>query len=616
MPNIFGYTFTAPAFLLLIPAILAGLVYAYRRGGKGRELLVGTVFLLRELASIPKTRSKFWPPPRFFLELLGLFILALAAAGLISGKFQDNHVVLIDNSPSMAAKVSGVDDSRLLDIAKRDASSFIAGLGLDDGIRVCFVSPELRCLSDGYVGRGEASRSLDEIEIGYSEDRIEEILLSLLMESGSPQIRVFSDKVPSINIPDDSRVKIGTSKDLVRSYQNVAIVGAEIEPGKKNNLFQIELSVAGFIDESIEAKISIESVEALSGSYSFSPLTQKQIKLKPNTIEKAKFEVPRGEAYRATVSLRKSYPYDSILEDNTAYLVPTISTGKALLVSSFGIEELGLNKISNVSFNQRAPEAGLSDVDEFDFVVFHGVAPQQLPNKNSLLINPQANSEFFTTNTSFDGTNKAIEVTSWDEINPITAYLKLPLLKFNQVTPLTPRAGGKLIINSSAGGILVSSEDSSERYVATGFELLPYVGNKNPVLSILTLNIFKWLSGRAVSIGFVSSPLILSSRVSRVSDLLNDSAMSRDGKIYSPGIYEVTEGDSQSLMAVNFFAETESDKLTTQKMAIPAALNDSAESFEDSSGLVSQIIFWIILVLFLDISVQLGTAIKRRSTKV
>lgn len=616
MPNIFGYTFTAPAFLILIPAVLVGLFYAYRRGGKGRELVVATVFLLRKLASTPKTRSKFWPPPRFFFELLGLCILSLAAAGLISGKFQANHIVLIDNSLSMASKVSGLDNSRLLDVAKRDATTFISGLGLDNGVRICSVSPELNCLTEGYVGRGEALDYLDEIEIGYSEDRIEEMISNLLMEPGSPQIRVFSDKMPSNNVSDESRVKIGTSKDLVKTYQNVAMVGAEIEPGKKTNSFKIELSIAGFIEQEVEGKISIESVEYLSGSYSFNPLTQKSINLKPNSIEKVVFEVPRSRAYKAIVSLRKPYPYDSILEDNTAYLVPTITTGKALLVSNFGVAELGLGKITNISFEQRAPEAGLDNIDDFDFIVFHGVVPQDLPAKNSLLIDAQIDSDFYTAKASSDEVSKISEVTSWDEINPITAYIKLPLLKFNKVTPLTPRAGGKLIINSSAGGILVSSEDSSERYVATGFELLPYVGNKNPVLSILTLNIFKWLSGRAVSVGFVSSPLILSPRVTDVRDILVGSSLPREQKIFQPGIYEVSEDSADSFIAVNFFAETESDKLTTQKMIVPGSLNEAAESYEDSNALVSQMVLWIILALIVDLLFQFGVSLKRRSTKV
>jgi hypothetical protein len=49
------------------------------------------------------------------------------------------------------------------------------------------------------------------------------------------------------------------------------------------------------------------------------------------------------------------------------------------------------------------------------------------------------------------------------------------------------------ILTTTAGTIACAGEQQGFRYAIIGFELFPFDGPKTPTLSILTLNLFKWL---------------------------------------------------------------------------------------------------------------------------
>ena len=103
-----AFGFSIPALLLVIPCAIAFLLYVYRKRGHADAIVVSTLLLLRNLKEQVQVRKKVFPPPRFFFELLLLFGLIFAAAGLYKAQGDGSIVVLIDNSLSMAAgKIDG-----------------------------------------------------------------------------------------------------------------------------------------------------------------------------------------------------------------------------------------------------------------------------------------------------------------------------------------------------------------------------------------------------------------------------------------------------------------------------------------------------------------------------
>jgi hypothetical protein len=58
------------------------------------------------------------------------------------------------------------------------------------------------------------------------------------------------------------------------------------------------------------------------------------------------------------------------------------------------------------------------------------------------------------------------------------------------------------VVTTNAGPVLVAGEHNQKRVAAVGGELFPFEGRKRPLLSILTLNLLKWISGSSIETGF------------------------------------------------------------------------------------------------------------------
>jgi hypothetical protein len=618
MPNILGVSFAMPALLVLIPAILAGLFYAYRRGGKGREIIVSTVFILRELAGVPKTRQKFWPPPRFFLELLCLLALVLAAAGISSQKFEDKFVILIDNSLSMGARVGTVGNSTLIELAKRDALTYLAGLGRDKGVKVCITSPALRCLNESYVSTGSARKSLADVFVAFGEDRIDEGINSILLDPAEPQVVVFSDKSLPENAKLHPKVSVRSTPELTAELQNIAILGGQIDPGKVSGTVKLGLNLAAFTLAKNKVDLRIEALEEVGDKYTSNIIAERSLDLSSGDTVSVDFELPKSAAYKASLVVRQPLPANSIAEDDVAYFVPDLSSGRAFLISEFSVEQFGLKKVPTISFESRTLDNYADDLDGVDFVIFHKVVPDSFPKVNSLFVSPDKDGSFFELGPEKNRSEKAIEVTSWDEINSITSYLKMPILKFSAVTPLLPRLGASAVVTSNAGPIILSLEKENARYVATGFEMFPYAAGKSPALSILSLNIFKWLSGHGVSVGFNELPFMVGSQFEKISDVLNDNDIFTDSLLTSPGVYRALYRDNRiaPLLAFNFFSESESDKNTRQTFSLSATQNRITGGSDSASSFAPLIILVICSVVSIDLIAQMFSVIRRRFYRV
>jgi hypothetical protein len=597
MPNILGFSFMTPFYLVLLPLGLAGLFYAYRRGGKGREVLVATTFILREIAGVPKIRQKFWPPARFFLELLILIALILGAAGIASRKFEDSVVVLIDNSLSMAAKSGDIGNFRLLDLAKRDAITYLGNLSFSKGAKVCITSPNLKCLSDQTVSASEASSIIEDISIAYGEDRIEASIVSLLATEIDSQIVVFSDKQPAANATLNKRIRYRGSKELTKSLQNIAILGVKTEPGSKSGLLKVSASVVGFTDSTNQISVQLESVDEVSNEFNFTNSGVKNISVAPGETANVSFEVPKSLGYKVSIDSPKAHAFDSISDDNQVFIAPDVSAGRGLLVSNFSPRELGLHSLKNVSFDHVKPANFNSIPSNIDFAIFHNFVPKIPPTVSSLYVNPIESSALFEVEEEKFARVQPIEITSWDEINPITAYIKLPLLRLDSATPLKPKSGADVVVQSSVGPIIVSGTLQRDRYASIGFEIFPFEPRGNPVLSILTLNLIKWIAGSGVSLGYAEAPFLVSSSVGTVSKLDSSQEFESGATIFNPGLFKKS-GTKADILAVNFFSASESDKLNSQKFLIPAEQkSDNANLKVDDTYAEYMILASLLLIL-------------------
>ena len=213
-------------------------------------------------------------------------------------------------------------------------------------------------------------------------------------------------------------------------------------------------------------------------------------------------------------------------------------------------------------------------------------------------------------------------ITGWAESHPLARYLNLPALKITTAEPLLAAPGMEAIIRSTAGNLLAAGELNGQRMVASGIELLPYEGAASPLISVLTLNIFDWLSASGLASGYraAGSPLEISSDLATAGYLggerLFDGAQ-HDRTLGSvelprPGLVRLDyRTGAPAILAVDFFDERESNLLLPQRVLLPA---DEATA-QDTGGAALMhrgLAAVTLLLLMLDIMLTLARAARHR----
>ncbi len=605
-----GFGILSPVYLLLIPAVLGGLLYAYRKGGRGKEVMVSTLLIFKKLTAPPRTRQKFWPPLRFFIELILLIALSLAAAGLFQEGFKNRYGIIIDNSFSMFAR--NKNGERHIDIAKRDAKTFLGSLSFGEGAKVCQTSPSLSCLSNDVVDSGRAMDLIDSIEVAYGEDEIDQAVTSLLSDPSVDKVIVISDKPPATQDKPNSRVLVKSSSDLVEPLPNVAISSVRVDKLENEKTIKIGIAVAAFGLETASLDVQVDSIEIINGEMNTSAGPKRAISIAGGGVGQAEFSLPEALGYSITLLFPERASWNSVSEDDRAFIAPKVSRGGGVLVSQFTTKELGLDRISTFSFKNFKPEDPNLVINGSDFVIYHNVSTSELPDTNALYVNPLSDGPFFELIKKETENNERVEVTSWDETNPITSYLKLSLLNFTEVNALKGKLGSNAVVTTNIGPAVLGLEQNGKRYAAVGFEILPFKGNSSPILSILTLNVLKWISGRGISAGYEEVPSVLAKEDVNLIASHNGDSLPKDGMVMKPDIFLRADNTAS---AFNFFSEGESDTYTEKRFVIAPDLSSKNVEASNSRILGPAIVLAALLLCLFDVLLHLIRNYKRRSAR-
>ncbi len=518
------------------------LIFAYRRKLNAKKKVVSSIILLKQLKTKARKKQKIKLPLRFFFELLGLCLLALAFALPISKS--KKIAVVIDNSQSMSAIDEG-GRSRL-ELAKQKFSEEKAG--------------------DDY--------KIFNISNSYYPDKMSKEIEKIHNKGTYDQIWVFSDK----DIVSNNEVKsfrIGTER------KNLFISDAKIKDQK---------ITANIRHDSAEIEIKLEEID-FNGNV-LNRLEKKIVKIESNYNYSYEIEAP-GSAYKISVSTKEE---DSIKNDNIAWLANTAQkTDKALLITEQSsletTELLGLEKIENLKISK----TNKYDGKDYSFLIFHKTIPEELPKIPSLFILP---AEFESTYLNLKTSNREnINITYWDKSHEINSYLKLNLIKTIDAVNITPPLWTNSIINSEDASLLLVGIKNSVPLALSGIELLPYEGLKTPTLSILLVNIIKWLNqNKSISPELNTSEEIKIYNNSIV--LTPEQTVIKDSKtltLEKPGIYLFSP--ENKAIAVNNFHEEESqtNKIIEQNIELT-----KSEKKEKKSDLWKYLIYSGIFLLLIE----------------
>lgn len=608
MISLFGNTtgFGLPAMLAAIPFVVGLLVYIYRRQGTGKKEFIGTLLFLKDLARPIITRKRFVPPPRFFFELLLLLLLILGAADIFVRQ-QDNRVALIiDNSFSLFQRPDGKEDGEtLFSRAKELAQLELDVLSSGTMVEVYATSPYFRSLTGGLSGIRAAANAIDSLLPAYAADNLEVAVSRLAGDPRFENIYVFTDRNRSLTTASetgeiDTRFRfIGLVQGITPLRANLAI--SSILAARKDDRVSIRahLSHYGNKEVEIEALLSVLS----ESDSTLKILERKKVQISGGEETEVLFDL-QNQNYRA-FSLRivpGTSAIDVIPEDNEVYVSPGSAKKPLVVISNFDAAGLGLDGLSAARFDVVDPLRYEKEAETYSdrTLIFHRVAPAELPKSDALFIMPPEGSTF----AAGAVLQEEIPVTRWESSHLLLSYLNVPALTPQALVPLKVPPWGINVVNTSRGSLLVAGEFEGNRYAATGIELLPFKGGEDPAVSVLTLNLLKWLDQGTFSAGYVTpgSTVPLESGITSVRYLsgenlpvLNENEL----KVVSPsttGLLEFSGRDARTV-AVSYFNSSESNVVENEPIALPARHYDTSQ--REESGGIGHYLAWLLVLLII-----------------
>lgn len=605
MISLFGTMLGAlsPWLLLGIPCVLGFLIYVFRKRGTSNKTIVSSLFLLQTLPRKETGRRAFVPPLQFWLELCAATLLILAAAGLFTQKAGRHIAVVIDSSLSMGALFDA--SSSRLDQVKRIAATDISRARSSAAFSVFSASTDLAPSSGRGISARDALSALHDIKQSFSADDLQSQIVPLANDPSYDAVWVYTDHESPSRAPLDKVVI--TSLPIDRAAQtNVWIRSLRVRTDTRGDTLLVALG-ANFPenrDASITARCSTtSSAQALS-----LPARKSGVSAGSGAVVSFPLESSSWSRCDVTVSLDGGgdrHPLDDRAWITNQTERPTIS-----VIGSLSPETLGLTKIALYTFHA-APQSDGTPPTTGAPTIYHRTIPPLTPDAATLSIAPPEGA--LPWGGAVAPRARGGEVTKWDDSHPLLAYVNPTLLTLADLRPLVCPPSARALLSSSAGSLLCAGEDHGSRYVLTAFELFPFDGAKSPTLSILTLNIFKWLfsppsivpnSGGLPS-RLALAPSITTARYLEPKELSLEIGNDHAIRPLNPGVLALTGKDGrEELLALNAIDERESDIAAPSAISLPEQRPQArpASTARTTSSLTSLLALLALMVLGIDLA--------------
>lgn len=561
-----GFGVLLPMFLGLLPLGLGFLIYVYRRRGQGQRIFVASTLILKKISKPIRARRNFFPPPRFFWELLLISLIGLAAAGLYRDSGGKVIAIVIDNSLSMSA-VEPADPTRsILSKAIDRALDSLGGMSNSDKVTVFDAVSQV---SEEGITPSDAAQAIRKIRFGYFEDDLDSVISKFANQNKWNRVLVYSDKLAS---DDKSAQRVDGVIEFVtlrsqsenQRLENLAITGIEVRPTETE---KVELVVAVSAFATGMRKVKVVLSEILDGREA--EIGARELEVRPEATGQVIFSLNQKTqaAYKAKIFLsdRQSKASNSIIADDEAFVVQGDDTGGILLVSDESSSDLGLSRFRAAKINHISPQdfyANQSKMDSARALIFHRTMPTELPNKNAIFIMPNRGNKLITT-----AAVENVSVTRWNSTHPLMTYASVAALKFSRALSFKTPLWAEDVLSSTAGPVYVAGETNGNKYAFLGFEIFPFEGKNSPITSVITLNLVKWISGLGDARGWLPvGRLPLGLEAASVLSA-SDPLPSQGPIIRSPGIYLAKSKQiEKGKVAVNFLSSAESNTITPEAL--------------------------------------------------
>jgi hypothetical protein len=187
-------------------------------------------------------------------------------------------------------------------------------------------------------------------------------------------------------------------------------------------------------------------------------------------------------------------PGDGFPLDNVAYATGSTAGGVSILfVSPTPADGASLRSIPGVGLTTVAPASySPAELEAADLAIFEYSVPKELPAVNSLLVMPLSGDPIFNFSVR---TAPHLDLTGWPPIDPLTDGVNFHLLNLRSGQYFGVHPWMRPVIGGASGALMLAADRQGRRFIATGFNPLPYLGRNNLPMSILTLNMLGYLAG-------------------------------------------------------------------------------------------------------------------------
>lgn len=562
--------FATPGFLALLAPVLGLLTYAYIFKGSGTKKIISSTMLVRELAKRVSSRQKIKLPKRFFAEALIFILLVSLIAGLHFTSKAKSVGIVLDNSQSTGA-VSG-SQKVIFDSLKEKASEYLEDLPA--GSTVFFRPTE----SVGWVSEGrtveQAMTLVDELGVTMTRDDISsafEGLSSIELD----EVVIFTDRKLESIAPD--RVKV-VNADTPPSFQNVAIS----KVGIVNDSSELSVEIGSSAARDTEVELELQEL-TIDGKV-VSRISHDKVMVSSRGVIRALLPITRQTSKFLKVSLRFEPGFvDALLSDNEWFIYLGANNAKKIkVISDLTAADLKIKGIQGYNVDKINPKEYLeSNTKEWDVSVFHKWVPEVEVKESSVYIAPTSSNQ----DVDIRAPNLSSKLTRWDESSPLLSYLNLSLLNFPTLAVVSPKDYQRPLMFCEDGSIAVAGQIKDRRVAVFGFELFPFEGKNSAAMSILTLNLLKW----------ITSTVPTSSGMHPENNIA-----SLDGRIYLSGygiprgIYRERDVANSVWFHANFFEQGESLERTPFSLSTNSRW---ASKIPDVNAGSSKLILYLVLLI-------------------
>lgn len=457
------------AWLTLLPLLLVP--YLLRQ--QPRRRVVAALFLYDGIEPAQRVRlgGRVRIRPLFFLQLL-LLLLAIAALARPAWRSPEVRAALVlDNSASLQT-VEDSGETRFA-AAERAAQSAIAADPADTW-DLFVLSPMPRELGVGLSPREARSRisAVAAASCSHPDDTLLRSFFERLAGSDYASIHVVTDR-PARSTDHFRVTTVG------RPAPNVAITDATLlPPAVAGQPASLNAVVENFSPHPVTVPIRILDSAGAA-------VRDGKLALPAHGSASFTAEVPATGRFQARIETRDPLPVD----DELPVSADTIGSGNVLLVSPDAGGLGALEKILGMHLEVVTPERYRPELAERrDLVIFHLSAPTEPPAVPALyLLPPEA--AFLPPTT---GRVDAPPIAFPRPTHPAARYLNAAALRPRRVLTLGEPTGWQAIALASGGPVIVERTVPT-RAVVSGIDLLPYLGDRNRPISILTLNLLSWM---------------------------------------------------------------------------------------------------------------------------